>query len=201
VPVEVDEVGVGDRLLPAPGGEDPADDVRADLPVQLVPPLRVPPAQVVVERVAGEVVGVETLGAGGGEGQVAQPREALGGALGADGVAQERLRRLPGVGQHLQRGAVGRVGDVGDEALQERRHDVGQLGLGEVVGGRRALRHDVGDQRQRERVAVGEAEDRRRGGGGDAARPQVGEGVVRVEVAQRDLAQLVVPPGVGAPRR
>jgi hypothetical protein len=176
------------------------------LPVQLGVPLRVTPVQVVVEDVAREVVREQPLGAHGHEREVPQPGEAVRGAVGADDVAQHRLGGLPHVREHLEGLAVRRVRHVGDEALQQRGHEVGDLVRGEVVrdvaglaGSAGALGEDVGDQRERQRVAVGEPQ---RGGGRgvrDPAGPQVRGDVVRVEVAQGDLAQLLLPAGVGAP--
>jgi hypothetical protein len=101
--------------------------------VQIVVRDGVAPAQIGFEDLAGKVVRVEPLQTLFDEGQLAQPREELGGSRGAEHVRQQRLGRDARVGAHRQRSPVHLARDALDESLQQRSNDV-----------RRALRTERG---------------------------------------------------------
>jgi hypothetical protein len=84
-----------------------------------------------------------------------------------------------------------------DETLEQRTHHVGPVLRAERL--LLAAGEQVRDQRQGQRVAVGEREHRRMPGLGDPPRPEVGATVVRRQVAQRHDAREVGPAGVDAP--
>ena len=194
--VEEDQVRDG-ALVPAAGRRaDPRHDVAADAAVQRLVERGVAPAQVGVDDVAREIVREHALRAALHERARAQPREQLARVLVPERGAQQVLRRHAGARGDLQRLPVALARHAGDEALQQRPHDVrsrGELGLA------RALRQHLGEQPQRERMAVGDADEAfphlLRDPG---AREQLAR-LLRAQVAHRDDAQELAPAGVAPP--
>ena len=114
-------------------------------------------------------------------------------------VGQQRFGGHPRVGAHRQRAPVRLAGNVLDEALQQRAHDVRR-----VLGPKRArlvVSSRFGEQRQRQRMAMGEGQHRRVLRLRQAARVQVGAAVARLQVAQRQHVGELAPGRVGAPAR
>ena len=108
-------------------------------------------------------------------------------------VPQERLGGHPGQGAHLQGAAPPPVRDGVHEPPHEGADQVGR----QRVHGRLAAAHgDVGEQGQRQRVAVAHLDQALVRGRVDAARAQVGAALRGPEVPQRhDPQQVRATPG------
>ena len=97
---------------------------------------------------------------------------------------------------------MARARGLGHEAGDQALHDVGHRAEVERRAGARgvALGEDVHQQRQRQRVAVGQLDGPVAEVGGHAGAGEHGPRVLRLQVAQGDDAQQVAPAGVPAPR-
>ena len=166
--------------------------------------LGVAPAQVRLDGLAGDVVEDEPARAVVDEREAAEPAEELVRVRGARRlVAEQRGEQRLGHGAD-ERGAldgrpVPRRGHVADEALEQRADDVGRLGGDERRAG--ALPHALGDERERERVAVRERGHARAVRLGHVAAVEERLGLVGREVAERQHADGRGPRGVRRPRR
>jgi hypothetical protein len=193
-------LGVGDRLLLrlASGRPQAAVDVAADPADHPPVAVGVAPAQVGLQGVAGQVVRVHALRSRLHEGQLPQPGERLMPVLQPEHLPHQRLGGHPGQRAHLQGTAVRPAGDDLDEPPQQDPHQV----RGQRIGGRLAAADDhVGQQRQPQRVAMGQLDQLVVAGGVHATGSQVLAALLRAEVAQRHHPQQLPPGRVGPPGR
>ncbi len=196
LPVQIREVGQHGALpRTVPVREDPLV-VRARAAAQRLPPLRVPPAQLRVEGGPYEIVRVDAARPVLHGRQPPQPLEV---GPRVRHLQQRREQRFGG-DQHLRGGLQGRP-------VQRRRHRVQQAdqqclydlgGLGGVCLGR-ALRRDVGDQGERQRMTAGEGEGRCLDALRHAAPAQQLPAVRRVERRERHRVQQPLPGRVEPP--
>ena len=204
--MQEDEVGHA-LLLGAVARLDAPHGVVVDALVLGGVGLRIAPAQVGREHVAREVVRRQAADALLDERQRAQPREQLCRLLGLEHRAQQLLGRDARLRADLERAAVLLARHGLDEQRDERAHHVGRVGEPEpqhVVGRAclgRPLRDDVGEQRERERMAVRDVGDVLGEALRQARTREVRADVGEAEVAQRHDAHELAPCGIRRPRR
>ena len=191
-------VGDGALLLVALGRPQAPVDVAAD-PAEHPPvAVGVTPAQVGLQGIAGQVVREHPLRPRLHEGQLPQPGEQLVRVLQPERLPQQRLGGHPGQGAHLQCAAMPPTWDDLDEPSQQGPDQV----RGQRIGGRLAAAgHHVGQQRQPQRVAMGNLHQLLVAGGVDAAGPQVLAALLGAEVPQGHHPQQLPPGRVGTPER
>jgi hypothetical protein len=198
--MQVAEIGERAMLFDTPCLAQAADDGAADPAVHLPVALRVAPAEVGVQHLARQIMGEESLRPLLDKGEPAHPGENV-----------VRLRRLqhggeglftgdPRVGAGLQRQAVSRTGDLLQEALEQRAHQIRRQ-LRTERDGSAVLRQYVGNERQGQRVAMCEGQGGRMLVGGNSSRAEVGAAFVRPQVAERENPYQILPTGVRAPGR
>jgi hypothetical protein len=169
-------------------------DTTEHLPVAV----GVSPAQVGLQGVAGQVVRERPLRPRLHEGQLPQPGEQLVGILQPERLPQQRLGGHPGERAHLQGTAMRPTGDDLVELSQQGADQV----WGQRIGGRLAAADDhIGQQRQPQRVAMGDLDQLLVAGGVHATGVQVLAAVLRTQIAQRHHPQQLPPGRVGAPGR
>ena len=142
-----------------------------------------------------------------GTGRVALARRTAGraarrrapGASPPEDVGHQGLGREAGVGAEGERSPVSRRRHALDEALQERAHDVRRLLRAE--GACPGAEQQTGQEREGQRVAVGELQDGRVLRLRQATRVQIGAAVVGQQIAQRQHPHDLAPGGVDPPGR
>ena len=193
-------LGVGDRalLLAAPSRPQAVVDVAAD-PTEHPPvAVGVTPAKIGLQGVAGQIVREHTRRPRLHERQTAQPREQLVRVLQPEHLPQQHLGGHPGDRAHLQGAAMQPAGDDVHEPSQQRAHQI----WGQRVGRRLAAANDhIGEQRQPQRVAMGQLDQLIVAGRIDATGLEVLAAVLRAQIAQRHHPQQLTPGRVGAPGR
>lgn len=194
------ELLVEQRLLlfPASGRLQTAVDVGADTAEDPLVALEVTPSQVTVEDVASQVMRVQPLRPSLDEGQLAKPGEQLVGIVDLQSISQQRLCRHPGERAHLQGTAVQPAGGDVDEPSHQGSHEVRRQRVGSRLP---TAGHHIGQQRQPERMAVRDLDDRVVQRGIDTTRVQVLAALGRAEIAEGDHAKQLTPGGISTPGR
>ena len=163
--------------------------------VDLAVALAMAPVQLVVDRVAHQVVGKESRRAALDGAERGEPVEQVARAFGVDRVGQQRLGRHAGMGTDLERTPVQLGRPLRREALRELAHDV----AAELLRHLARCGDDIGEQRERQGMAVAQPQDPIVARAGDAARVEVAHARVGGKVAQRDHARAFAPERIGAP--
>jgi hypothetical protein len=113
-------------------------------------------------------------------------------------LPQQRLAGHPGQRAHLQPTAMPPTGDGLDESSQQGPHQI----RGQRIGGRlTAANHHIGQQRQPQRMAMGQLDQLVVAGGIHATGVQVLAALLRAQIAQRHHPQQLPPGRVDTPGR
>ncbi len=161
--------------------------------------IEVSPTKVGCDRLARELVREDPLARRRDEGELAQPLEDLVRVGDREELGQERLGEEADERTGLERRAMSGPRHVLDEALEQRLDQVGRfLRLKDPFG---AVGPRIGHQRERERVTVREVDHRVALLGRKLAAREIGETLLRAQIAKRDRAKKRLPSRIGTPRR
>ena len=162
-------------------------------------PVRVAPAQVGGHRLAHQVMREQAVAPGFHKRQAAQPVEVGMGIVEFQHRRQERLGHVERQARRFERCAVEAAGGVMNEAGKQRLDNVGDRERLKVIAG--LLVQHIGNQRNGERMAVGEADDSTALHGGHGAQVEIGHTLIGGKIPQRHHLQQALPAGIGDPGR
>jgi hypothetical protein len=179
---------------------NPSFDVPRHRAMHVAVSVGVPPPEVDVQHLTRDVVRVQSIRTLFHEREAAKPFEELVRVIATDHVGEQRLGRDANVRARFERESVTCARHRLDELTKEDSHDVGHLPRPEL-GVCSDSREHIGDERQRERMSMREAEHRLVLRFRDAPLEQERPTLLRPQIPKRNDASQRAPGDVGSPRR